>query len=123
MNIIKYLQNKFTHSRPMGRKNFFLTSLIYFIPYAVASLVLITAPQKDLGVLGVLIITAPLQILQIRRARAAEIPVSIIIVSMVLIPFDLMLRGGRVEEAIQIFQIILTAFLIFLPNKVKPILP
>ena len=121
--MVQFILHKFDHRRPMGRKNFFLTSAIYFIPYAAIFISLNIEARMDIAIFTTLIISIPLQLLQFRRAKAANIPLPFIIASMVLIPFELSLKGGMVETSIQSFQLALTALLILLPNKIEPLSP
>jgi len=111
----------------MGRKNYFLSTvacvilifpvLFFLIPEAK----LIPVSAKT----GLLIelINAPLSLLQLRRAKAAQIPVAIVVVGWI---FDFIVRvsiESPINIAISIYVLVVMACLLLLKNKVKPVAP
>ena len=127
MNVVEYIKDKFNPTRPMGRKNYFLSTvacIILIFPvlfFLIPEAKLIPVSAKT----GLLIelINAPLSLLQLRRAKAAQIPVAIVVLGWI---FDFIVRvsiESPINIAISIYVLVVMACLLLLKNKVKPVAP
>ena len=126
MDLVKYIKDKFTPSRPMGRKNWFWSNIFYAIIYIPCAFVLpgmdqLPAPAPTVLMLS--LIGAPFVLLHCRRAYAAGIPLILVLVSWFLTPVNLMTEGGFIESAINWYQGALFIFLLVIKNKVEPVSP
>lgn len=126
MNLVDYVKDKFNPTRPMGRKNWIYTSIVYFVIYFPSVWFLPGMDQLPAPTATVLLLSifgAPFILLNCRRANAAGLPVIFVLASWFLTPINLMTEGGIIEHAINWYQFALLVLLVFMKNKVEPVSP
>ena len=131
--MIEYLRNKFDYRRPMGRLNYFRSVVVYSLLITILPVSLtidsMSPPSVETALLLGLYYFAvgiPLQLLGLRRAKAATIPSAFIFVAWGFSIVNL-LGGFNQLFSFAIFTIvygvILGLFLYLMPNKVEPLVP
>ena len=123
---IEFIKDKFNPSRPIGRKNYFWSFMAYMLVYIVIAWNIpgmdqIPAPPAT-AIAGI-IISLPIYLLNLRRARACLMPVAFIYGLLFLAPINLMTDGSPVEHLINFYGTIVGVYLLFAPNKVDPLSP
>ena len=126
VNIVRFIKDKFNPQRPMGRQNFFWSSVVCAI---VIFPILLLLPNTEMIALPVRtalmieVVNAPLILLQLRRAKAVKIPTFLIFIGWFLDFFNQVSFESPLEDWIFGFNAGLIVTLLFLKNKVEPVSP
>ena len=126
LNIIQFIKGKFNPTRPMGRKNFIWSYIACII--AIAPILLLTpsteiSPAHVRTALLIEVINTPLILLQLRRAKAANIPTFLVCISWIM---DFCIRisyDSPLENVAFAYGIGLIAALLFVKNNIEPDMP
>ena len=131
--MIEYLRDKFDYRRPMGRLNYFRSVVVYSLLITVLPVSLTIGSMSPPSAETVLslglyyfVVGIPMQLLGLRRAKAATIPSAFIFVAWGFSIVNLLGGFNRlVPFAIFtiVYGVILGLFLYFMPNKVEPLVP
>ena len=121
-----FIAMKFNPNRPMGRANWFVTTLIWTPFYVLAAWNLpginsIPMPAPSLALL--LLLRLPFWILDMRRARGASLHIGYIYIAMILVPVNLLVDGGPAEVIMDVYQAIVSLNLFFNKNRVEVMNP
>ena len=124
------IKNKFDYRRPMGRLNYFLTSIVYSFIYTFPAIVLsvglgyFNPNSPPAGILFYyFILGLPMLLLGLRRSKAAAIPNSFIYIALGFSIVNLFTFGSQFSSFTAIYGLILNLFLYFSPNKIEPLNP
>ena len=116
---------------PMGRSSYLLTSLGIGIALAIPYIFIVIAYYSSLGQefpedpneymgLFYIIVLVPSLLLQLRRARAAGLPLNVFWTVQVAV-FVMSLGGLGDHIVTNLFAFLLGAYLLFAPNKIDPV--
>ena len=128
--MVEFIKNKFDYRRPMGRLNYFLTSIVYSFIYTFPAIVLsvglgyFNPNSPPAGILFYyFILGLPMLLLGLRRSKAAAIPNSFIYIALGFSIVNLFTSGSQFSSFTAIYGLILNLFLYFSPNKIEPLNP
>ena len=128
--MVEFIKNKFDYRRPMGRLNYFLTSIVYSFIYTFPAIVLsvglgyFNPNSPPAGILFYyFILGLPMLLLGLRRCKAAAIPNSFIYIALGFSIVNLFTFGSQFSSFTAIYGLILNLFLYFSPNKIEPLNP
>ena len=128
MNVIQYLKDKFNPARPMGRKNFFWSSLVFRIVVIILSVLYLFGPGDGAVLpipigLVIQLVSTPYTLLALRRARAANVHFSLICIGWLLSIFNSVTSISFVTNTVFGFNVGLFVALVAMKNKVEPVSP
>ena len=126
MNIFNFLKAKFNPNRPMGRKNWFWTTLVWliiFLPITWALPGIEVHPPPPNIVIAISAMSLLPLLLNLRRARAAEIPLILVYMCWLCTPINLIWEGGPLEGIVNAYQVFLFIYFLSMKNKVEPLSP
>ena len=131
--MIEYLRDKFDYRRPMGRLNYFRSVVVYSLLITVLPVSLTIGSMSPPSAETVLslglyyfVVGIPMQLLGLRRAKAATIPSAFIFVAW---GFSIVNLLGGFNQLVPfaiftiVYGVILGLFLYLMPNKVEPLVP
>ena len=131
--MIEYLRDKFDYRRPMGRLNYFRSVVVYSLLITVLPVSLTIGSMSPPSAETVLslglyyfVVGIPMQLLGLRRAKAATIPSAFIFVAW---GFSIVNLLGGFNQLVPfaiftiVYGVILGLFLYFMPNKAEPLVP
>ena len=110
----------------MGRVNYFWSSVVTIIVYTVIAFQvpgLEQSPPLVATIILLLIISFPIQLLVLRRIKAAKIPLVFWAISWLSVPWNLFIDGGDIETLLNLYQFGFVVWSLFAPNKVEVLTP